>query len=180
MRDSLGLIDNRSYEDYIERYVTNVNAIYKKEKIKNKVTGKYEEPDKFFIKEFESNIHLKEDPDSFRSHILSKLGAYSLDHPGVKLIYADVLDGISKQLKESFRNEQKKIINAVGKNLVYYIREIEDAREGKEVNSGLSKQGRTEIETILNALIERHHYSRAGALNCLKVLITKRYELNIN
>ena len=30
-----------------------VNAIYKKEKIKNTVTGKYEEPDKYFIKEFE-------------------------------------------------------------------------------------------------------------------------------
>lgn len=177
VRDSLGLIDNRSYEDYIERYVSNVNAIYKKEKIKNKVTGKYEEPDKFFIKEFESNIHLKEDPDTFRSYILSKLGAYSLDNPGKKLVYTDVLEGISKQLKESFRNEQKKIIKAVGQNLLYYINELEDEREGREVKSGLNAQGRAEIETILNALMEKHHYSRTGALNCLKVLITKRYEL---
>ena len=179
VRDSLGLIDNRSYEDYIERYVTNINAIYKKEKIKNKVTGKYEEPDKFFIKEFEANIHLKEDPETFRSHILSKLGAYSLDNPGQKIVYTQVLDGITKQLKESFRNEQKKIINAVGKNLVYYIRELEDEKDGKKAGSGLSDQGRTEIETILNALIERHNYSRTGAINCLKFLINKRYDLSI-
>lgn len=180
VRDSLGLVDNRSYEDYIGRYVNNVNAIYKKEKIKNPVTGKYEEPDKFFIKEFESNIHLKEDPDTFRSYILSKLGAYSLDNPGKKIVYTNVLEGITKQLKESFRNEQKKIINAVGKNLVYYIKELEDQDSGKKVDSGLSEQGRKEIETVLNALMKRHKYSRVGALNCLKVLITKRYELAIN
>ena len=81
LRDSLGLIDNRSYEDYIRKYINHINAELKGEKIKNDVTGKFELADDFFIKEFEKNIDLKEDSKTFRSHLISKLGAYSLDNP---------------------------------------------------------------------------------------------------
>lgn len=174
LRDSLGLVDNRSYEDYIAKYVQHINAMIKGEKIKNPVIGKFEDPDKYFIKEFESNIHLKEDPEVFRSHILSKLGAYSLDNPGKEIVYTEVLDGITKQLKESFRNEQKKIINNVGKNLVFYMSEINDDDEPKR--SGLSDEGRAQIESILEQLHGKYGYSKMGAINCLKYLLKKRYD----
>lgn len=177
LRDSLGLVDNRSYEDYIAKYVLNINAMIKGEKIKNPVIGKFEDPDKYFVKEFESNIHLKEDPDSFRSHILSKLGAYSLDNPGKKIVYTDVLDGITKQLKESFRNEQKKIIKRVGQNLVFYLREM-DENDEQTKSSGLSHEGRAQIDKILNQLNDNYGYSKRGAINCLKHLLKKRYDVS--
>lgn len=177
VRESLGLVDNRSYEEYIQKYVQHINALTKKEKIKNNVTGKFEDPDMFFIKEFENNIHLKENADNFRSHILSKLGAYSLDNPGKKIVFTSVLDGIAKQLKESFRNEQKKIINAVGKNLIFFFQEEQDKKEGKEIKSGLTKKGRSEIQTILKHLHEKFGYTQEGAINCLKYLIKKRYDM---
>src|SRR5690606_9833656 len=90
VRASLGLIDERSYEDYIRRYILNVNALIKGEKIKNNITGKYEEGDDYFIKEFEHSIALKEDVTKFRSHLISKLGAYSLDNRGKSITYIDV------------------------------------------------------------------------------------------
>ena len=178
VRESLGLVDNRSYEDYIEKYVLHINAANKNEKIKNPVTAKFEEADMFFIKEFEGNIHLKENPENFRSHILSKIGAFSLDHLGQKLVYTEVLDGISKQLRESFRNEQKKIINSVGTNLVFYFRELQDTKEGKNVKSGLTDSGRKQIEKILDHLDKTFGYTQEGAINCLKYLIKKRYDVN--
>lgn len=178
VRESLGLIDNRSYEEYIKKYVLHINALQKKEKIKNNVTGKFEEPDMYFVKEFEANIHLKENADNFRSHILSKLGAYALDNPGKEIVYVEVLDGISKQLKESFRNEQKKIIDSIGKNLLFYFREIKDKKSGKEINqSGLSKEARIQIETILEQLNLKFNYSEEGAISCLQYLIKKRYDI---
>ena len=95
------------------------------------------------------NIHLKENAEKFRSHVLSKLGAFSLDNPGTTIIYTDVLDGITKQLKESFRNEQKKIISTVGKNLLFYFRELQDLKEGKaSPKTGLTEQGRKQIDGI--------------------------------
>ncbi|MCT4642145.1 MAG: hypothetical protein N4A33_07565 [Bacteriovoracaceae bacterium] len=168
VRESLGLVDNRSYEDYIAKYVMNINAIIKGEKVKNSVTNKFEDPDKFFIKEFEQNIHLKENADSFRSHIISKLGAWALDNPGEKIVYTQVLDGISKQLKESFRNEQKKIIKKVANDLVYYVQE--------DKKSGLSAEGKEQIEKILKTLTDDFKFTQTGSIKCLKYLIQKRYD----
>ena len=176
VRESLGLVDNRSYEDFIGKYVFHITALLKKEKVKNPVTGKYEEPDMYLIKEFEQTIHLKENADSFRSHILGKLGAYSLDNPGKKIVYTDVLEDISKQLRESFRNEQKKIITSVGKNLVFYTRELQDKREGKSSKSGLNDDGRKQIESIIKTLNKKFNYSQEGAINLLLFLIKKRYD----
>ncbi|MEX0798227.1 MAG: hypothetical protein WEB87_05715 [Bacteriovoracaceae bacterium] len=176
LRDSLGLVDNRSYEEYISKYVMHINALIKGEKIKNTVIGKFEDPDKYFVKEFESNIHLKEEPEQFRSHILSKLGAYSLDNPGKDIVYSDVLEGITKQLKESFRNEQKKIISNVGKNLMFYLSELDADDDKPRRASGLSDEGRRQIETILDQLRANHGYTHRGAINCLKYLLKKRYD----
>ena len=176
LRDSLGLVDNRSYEEYIGKYVKQINAMIKGEKLKNNTTGKFEDPDIFYVKEFESNIHLKENPESFRSHILSKLGAFSLDNPGEAIVYTQVLDVITKQLKETFRNDQKKNIDQVGKNLVYFVEEIENKKNNKNIKSGLSKDGRIQIQTILDHLNNKYGYSERGAINCLKYLIKKRYD----
>jgi predicted Ser/Thr protein kinase len=169
-------VDNRSYEEYISKYVMHINALIKGEKIKNNVVGKFEDPDKYFIKEFESNIHLKEDPEQFRSHILSRLGAYSLDNPGKEIIYTDVLDSITKLLKESFRNEQKKIISSVGKSLMFYLSEFNSDKDEAPRNSGLSDEGRAQIENILSQLHENYGYSKMGAINCMKYLLKKRYD----
>ena len=39
--------------------------------------------------------------EKFRSYMISKLAAYSLDHPDKKIIYTEVYDDLVKMLKES-------------------------------------------------------------------------------
>jgi serine protein kinase len=177
VRDSLGLVDERSYEDYISKYIVNINALIKGEKIKNKVTAKYEPSDMYFIKEFESNINLKESPEKFRSHLISRLGAYYLDNPGKGIVYSDVFDDIVKLLQESFIKEQKKIIDKVAKNLMYYLRELEDSEDGKTETKSvqLNSESRAKIRGIISNLMEKFDYSEKGAINTLKYLIKKRY-----
>ena len=70
----------------------------------------------------------------------------------------------------------KKIIDAVGKNLMFYLRELEDEREGKKAKSGLSNDGRDQIEKILDILKDKFGYSHEGSISCLKYLIKKRYD----
>ena len=177
LRDSLGLVDDRSYDDYVKRYIENVNSLIKGERIKNPITGKYEEFDEYFIKEFENNINLKEDPKSFRSHLISKLGAWYLDNPKKKIAYTDVFPDVVKQLQESFRKEQKKVIDTVAKNIVFYDAELNLEQEGKsaEINSPLTKEGRVQIREILNNLQNKFGYSAQGAFSVLKTVIKERY-----
>lgn len=174
LRNSLGLVDDRSYEDYIKRYVENITALIKGEKIRNNTTGKFIDPDDYFIKEFESSINLKEDPKAFRSILLSKLGAYSLDNPGKPIVYTDVFPDLVDRLQESFRIEQKKVIVSISKNLVFF--EAEKAKiENFQNGTPLSEENRKQINMVLNNLDKRFGYNEDAAMNLIKYIIKERY-----
>lgn len=172
LRESLGLIDERSYEQYVEKYIYNITYLLKKEKIKNKITGQFEDVDMFFIKEFEININLKEKQEIFRGNLLSYLGAYSLDNPDKKIRYTEVFPDIVKALKESYRAEQKKIIQKMGKNLVFYKNEL--MGEGKGHN-GLDDEGRNQITNVLKNLHDTFGYNESASMSLLLHLMNKHY-----
>ena len=65
LRHSLGLVDERSYEDHIKRYIENINALIKGEKIKNPITGKFIDCDQYFIKEFERKYQFERKRGNF-------------------------------------------------------------------------------------------------------------------
>lgn len=175
VRASLGLIDERSYEDYIRRYIMNVNALIKGEKIKNMITGKFEEGDDYFIKEFEQSINLKEDMTKFRSHMISKLGAYFLDNPGKSITYSHVFPELVRRLQESFRSEQRKVIEIIARNLVYYEAELTGKKVGDDVSTPLSEEHRKQIHQVVDNLVKKHKYSPNGAITLLQFLIKERY-----
>lgn len=171
IRESLGLVDERSYEDYISRYILSINAVIKGEKVKNTVTGKFEAPDSFFIKEFESNVHVNEVPEKFRSNLIARLGAYALDNKGKPIVYTEVFEDLVHLLQDSFRKEQKKVIDKVGKNLVLYLTEKKES-----TNQNIGRDVREQIDSILTALQKKYHYSENGAIASLQCLLKMRYD----
>jgi serine protein kinase len=171
VRDSLGLVDERSYEDYVSKYILSINAVIKGEKIKNNVTGKFEAPDSYFINEFESNVHMNEAPEKFRSSLIARLGAYALDNRGKAIVYCEVFNDLVHLLQESFRKEQKKIIDKVGKNLVIYLAE---KNEGN--SNGLSREVRDQIINIIKVMQDKYKYSENGAISSLQYLLKMRYD----
>ena len=171
VRDSLGLVDERSYEDYISKYILSINAVIKGEKVKNNVTGKFEAPDSYFIKEFESNVHMNEVPETFRSSLIARLGAYALDNRGKPIVYSEVFEDLVNLLQESFRKEQKKIIDKIGRNLVLYLSE-----KNGEGNHNVEKEVSDLITNIIHTLQEKYHYSEYGAISSLQHLLKMRYD----
>lgn len=171
VRESLGLIDERSYEDYISRYILSINAVIKGEKVKNNVTGKFEAPDSYFINEFESNVHINEQPEKFRSNLIARLGAYALDNRGKPIVYAEVFEDLVHLLQESFRKEQKKIIDKIGKNLVLFLAEKTD-----NTNHNLPKDVKDMIQTIITTLQSKYGYTENGAISSLQYLLKMRYD----
>lgn len=175
LRTCLGLVDERSYEDYIKRYIENVNAMVKGEKRKNEITGKFEEYDDYFIKEFENSINLKEDAVKFRSHLLSKMGAYSLDHPGKTISYMEVFPNLVDRLQQSFRDEQKKVIEAMSKNIVFLEAKYTQKDSDKQINHTITKDQIEQFERTIENLTSNLGYTEAGAINLIKFLIKERY-----
>ena len=176
LREGLGLVDDRSYEDYIRRYIQNINALIKGEKIKNDVTGKYEKCDEYFIQEFEKSINLKEDAEKFRSHLISKLGAYYLDNPQKTIVYSEVFPDLTDRLQQSFREEQNKLLKKIADNVVYYEAELTQKEEsGNPVHTPLSKDIRENIKTLINNLMSRARYSQNGAITMVKYILKSKY-----
>jgi serine protein kinase len=171
VRESLGLVDERSYEEYISKYILSINAVIKGEKVKNSVTGKFEVPDSYFIKEFESNVHMNEAPEKFRSNLIARLGAYALDNRGKSIVYSEVFEDLVHLLQESFRKEQKKIIDKIGKNLVLFLEEKEE-----NIGQNIPKDVKEMITTIIKTLMNKYHYSENGAISSLQYLLKMRYE----
>lgn len=174
LRNSLGLVDDRSYEDYIRRYIENINALNKGEKIRNTAMGKFVDPDDFFIKEFESAIGLKEDAKNYRSLLLSKLGAYSLDHRGKVIVYTEVFPDLVDSLQESFRSEQKKVIQNISRNMVFFEAEYSKTLDPHQ-SSPLSDENRKQIKSVLDNLEKRFGYTEGAAMSLVKFLIKERY-----
>ncbi len=170
VRESLGLVDDRSYEEYVSKYILSINAVIKGEKTKNTVTGKFEAPDSYFIKEFESNVHMNEAPEKFRSNLIARLGAFALDNRGKTIVYSEIFEDLVHLLQESYRKEQKKVIDKIGKNLMLYL------AEKKGSNAGLESAVRDQIINIIQTLQKKYHYSENGAISSLQYLLKMRYE----
>lgn len=171
VRDSLGLIDSRSYEEYLERYIIHITALIKGEKIKNNITGKFENSDMYFIEEFENNLQIKENAKDFRSHMISRVGAYALDNPGKKIEYTVIFPDIVKNLQETYRNEQKKVIDKLTKQLVIIL----DEQANQKSSSGINDETKSTFDLIMNNLQSKYGYSQIGALAMLRSLIHDRY-----
>lgn len=72
-------------EDAIERlcsnYIDNLKAYTQKEKVKNKFTGDYEEPDERLMRSIEEKIDIPESrKDDFRREIMNYIGALAIDN----------------------------------------------------------------------------------------------------
>ncbi len=123
VKDSIGIYDSAQWEDFLRKYVMQISLVLKKEKIKNPITGKREDPDFTLITEFEKIVEAPEslaDRDPFRQNILSQLGAWSLDHPKEKMIYAQVFPEFWKKLEKHYFESQKALLIKMSNSLLAY------------------------------------------------------------
>lgn len=162
LRDSLGLVDNLAYESYIRRYINIVNAYIKGEKVLNKITQKYELPDESFMEEFETRMGVpKREAETYRTDLLNKVGAYSLDNPNKRIVYSEVFkESIYKKLKENFIESQKDQIKELVSSLEYYSLD-------SKTNS-LEKEKTEFVENVLNNLNKKYGYSKEVSLYLIR------------
>jgi len=75
--------DENAITKLCSNYIDNVKAYTQKEKIKNKYTGQYEEPDERLMRSIEEKIEIPESrKDDFRREIMNYIGALAVDGKG--------------------------------------------------------------------------------------------------
>ena len=73
VRSSMGLVEERQYADLFGKYVTHVSHWTKKEKLRNPLTGRLDDPDEDMMTEVEKTLGLGQKRDDFRHEVISRI-----------------------------------------------------------------------------------------------------------
>jgi predicted Ser/Thr protein kinase len=168
VRDAIGLYEVKQWEDFLRRYVSQVSAVIKKEKVRNPNTGLAQDPDKSLIQEFEQIVQApkgEQELTAFRSNVISQVGAWSLDHPNEEMLYSKVFPDYWQRLEKHYYESQKALLTKMHDALSSYGTERHDAN---------SEGGQLAQKTVRN-LQERQGYCQSCAQEVIAFLMQKRY-----
>ncbi len=163
---SSGLVDDVQYAELFERYVQHVSVWVKKERIRNRVTGEYEEPDEKMMREVERLLDTKGDAQDWRRSLISGIAAWAIDHPGQKVQGAAVFPQHMRRMREAIFNDRRPAVALLARDVVVLVRD-----EG----TGLDKDRRRDAEAVIERMIAKFGYCRNCAGDAASMLVRKRF-----
>lgn len=168
VRDSMGLVSERQYEDLFERYIQNVSHWTKGERMKNRITGGFERADESMMAEMEAIVMPKsEDAGEFRRGLITTVGAHRLDNPDSSTLdYARVFPDVFRRLRAHFYEERKKTLKRNAENVLKYL---------SDERSGLSSKEKTQVEETMAAMQAKFGYCEHCAKDAILFLVRERY-----
>lgn len=166
VRRAVGLVDEGEYTRVFERYVTHVMHAIRKEKVRNPQTGRLDEPDAALMGDVETTLGIAPAAAAeFRSGMIAKIGAWSIDHkgekPDVTKIFADLLN----KLRDAYFARHK---DQIRKGVTELVREL--AGDSSSLDEAGKQRARVARERMLAA-----GYSDESARDLVGALAGQRY-----
>jgi serine protein kinase len=168
VRDSMGLYETTQWEDFLKKYVQQISLVLKKEKSKNPITGRMEDPDTSLIQEFEKIVGAPDsaaEKDTFRQNVISQIGVWSLDHPNQPVVYAKVFPEFWNRLEKHYFESQKSLLQKMSDALLVYHTDEHDPN---------SEGAKLALQTIGN-MKNRLGYCENCAKEVITFLLKQRY-----
>ncbi len=162
-----GFVQEEQYSDLFDRYVQHVSVWVKKERLYNRVTQRYEEPDEKTMAEVERLLDVKGEPQDWRRQLISAIAAWALDHPGQKVEAATVFPQHLRRMREAIFADRRESVAHLARSIVLLVRD-----EGV----GLDAQQRREGEGAIDRLISRFGYCRECAADAASLLLRRRFQ----
>jgi serine protein kinase len=161
-----GFIDEGRYAELFERYVQHVSVWVKKERIRNRHTGEYEDPDEKLMKEVERLLDVKGSAEEARKQMISSIAAWSLDHPDLKLEPALVFPHFLQKMREAVLAERRPAVARLTRDMVILVR---------EQGVGLDAEGRKNAEAAVGRM-EKMGYCQSCATDAASALLRRRFQ----
>ncbi|MDX2021778.1 MAG: serine protein kinase PrkA [Deltaproteobacteria bacterium] len=168
VRVSMGLVEEQRYLDQFSRYISQVSSWIKGEKVYNPITRKEEPASEEFMSEIEKHLDVGTGSkrEEWRRDIISRIGAWSVDHPNRRPDLETLFPRHIQSLREAFFNENKKRIRKLNESLLRYLTEGESA---------LDKDALEDAKQTLSVLKSRFGYCQDCAKDSIVMLVKKRY-----
>jgi serine protein kinase len=166
VRTSMGLAEERRYIDQFERYVAHVSYWVKREKVPNPITGRDEDPDEEMMGGIERILEVSNRREEFRREIISRIGAWSIDHPRQKPDYEAIFPRPIAELRESFFGDRKKQVRKINDDLLILL---------TDGPAKMQPEAAAAAQTTLTMMKARFGYCDNCAKDAVLALIRKRY-----
>lgn len=162
--------------EFLSRYMTNVTHYVRGEKIRNKVTGKSEDADETLMREFEVTAGVMNDAGEFRRNLISRLGAWRVEHPEVDvtkgLPYDELFPDLTARIENEFRGQDVAKVKLMGGAIL--DAGLFETALGSKTPDGLSEGVQLAVKAY-RGLQEQYGYGPEGAKEALVTLVRARY-----
>ncbi len=172
VRSSMGLVEEKQYGELFARYVQHVSHWVKKEKLRNPVTGRMEDPDEDLMVDVEKTLGAPTTrlaAEEVRRDVIARIGAWSIDHPNQKPDYAVVFPRQFQLLRDAYFELRTKLVKKTAQDLLVFL------ADGAGALQSVDRESRERVETTLTNLKERYGYCDHCAREVVSYLARRHY-----
>ncbi|HEY6725659.1 MAG TPA: serine protein kinase PrkA, partial [Polyangiaceae bacterium] len=170
-RVASGLVDEMRYADLFDRYVTHVSYWVKREKLRNPMTGQYEDPSQQLMEEVEDLLGAPDNREQLRHSLISTIAAWAIDHPDEPVVNSKVFADHIRRMRNAVFEERRTALAKLCRDLVIVLRE-----SGK----GLSDAQTRAARVLLDGLMTRYGYTEDSAGDAAASLLRERFRDLLN
>jgi len=160
--DSMGLVEESEYDRRVDDYFKHVRAYVAGEKVQNARTGAFESPSVEILEGLEKLMTLRESPDAFRRNLITKVAAYSLEHPKEKIDYHEVFADLFKNLRDSYYRDKAKALIQLAQFVL--LSSTDDANL-------IPPPERPKVERTLKVMREKYGYNDESAKEAISFVL---------
>jgi serine protein kinase len=164
-RQASGLVDETRYLELFDRYVTNVSFWTKKEKLRNPMTGQYEDPDERLMKEVEALLGAPDKVEDARNGLINTIAAWAIDHPDQPVDHGKVFAPQLRRLREAVFAERRSAVAKLCRDVLLLL---------KENGEGLDAARRTAAQRAVDRLKAQFGYEDGSASDAALALVRER------
>jgi predicted Ser/Thr protein kinase len=117
------------------------------------------------MRSIEGLLRIKEKKEEFRSQIITRIAAWSLDHPKEKLNYQNLFPEISSAMRENFYSERNRLLTLVEQDILKY---------GTDEFDLLSAQEKEQVERALTNMKAKYGYCDSCARDVIAFVLRFR------
>jgi len=164
-RQASGLVDETRYTEMFDRYVTHVSFWVKKEKLRNPMTGQYEDPDERLMIEVEALLGSHDKLEDVRHGLINTIAAWAIDHPDQVVDHTKVFAPQLRRLREAVFGERRSAVAKLCRDVLLLL---------KEEGTGLDSTRRAAAQRAVDQLKSRFGYEDGSASDAAVALVRER------
>ncbi len=165
-RAASGLVDETRYNELFDRYINHVSYWVKGEKLRNPLTGQYEEASEQLMEEVETLLGLPDKPEQLRHSLINRVAAWAIDHPGEPIDNSRVFAPQLERIRAAVFADRQVVVARLCRDVVVLLRE-----EG----TGLDDQQRKAARDVVTELGTRFGYEEASVIDAGVALLRERF-----